>query len=207
MKKEEMKLNDKFFDLKREKQDRIINASLKVFAENGYRHASTDEMVREAAISKGLLFHYFTSKMGLYSFLFDYSVKYMLFEYSRVVGDKEKDYFTLREKMESAKLNVLRNYPYMNEFIEKGLVENQLDVIEETEESKNAYLEQIQQYASRVKTPKLKHGLTEDRLNKMITYVVQGLTREQMNMGSYQPEMLYQQIKDYMDTLKKMAIE
>ena len=49
--------------------------------------------------------------------------------------------------------------------------------------------------------------MKEDRLNKMITYVVQGLTREQMNMGSYQPEMLYQQIKDYMDTLKKMAIE
>ena len=66
-------MNDKFFDLKREKQDRMINASLKVFAENGYRHASTDEIVKDAGISKGLLFHYFTSKMGLYEFLFDYS--------------------------------------------------------------------------------------------------------------------------------------
>ena len=59
-------MNDKFFDLKREKQDRMINASLKVFAENGYRHASTDVIVKDAGISKGLLFHYFTSKMGLY---------------------------------------------------------------------------------------------------------------------------------------------
>ena len=30
-------MNDKFFDLKREKQDRIINAGLKVFAKHGYR--------------------------------------------------------------------------------------------------------------------------------------------------------------------------
>lgn len=61
-------MNDKFFDVKKEKQDRIINASLKMFALNGYRHASTDDMVREAAISKGLLFHYFGSKLGLYVF-------------------------------------------------------------------------------------------------------------------------------------------
>ena len=51
-------MNEKFFDLKKEKQDRMINAALKVFALNGYRHASTDDIVREAAISKGLLFHY-----------------------------------------------------------------------------------------------------------------------------------------------------
>ena len=40
-------MNEKFFDLKKEKQDRMINAALKLFAENGYRRASTDEMVKE----------------------------------------------------------------------------------------------------------------------------------------------------------------
>ena len=52
-------MNEKFFDLKKEKQDRMINASLKLFAINGYKHASTDDIVNEAGISKGLLFHYF----------------------------------------------------------------------------------------------------------------------------------------------------
>ena len=37
-------MNEKFFDLKKEKQDRMINAALKVFALNGYRHASTDDI-------------------------------------------------------------------------------------------------------------------------------------------------------------------
>lgn len=45
----------------------MINAALKVFALNGYRHASTDDIVREAAISKGLLFHYFENKLGVYA--------------------------------------------------------------------------------------------------------------------------------------------
>ncbi|MBR6395680.1 MAG: helix-turn-helix transcriptional regulator, partial [Lachnospiraceae bacterium] len=59
-------MNERFFELKKEKQDRMINAALRVFSQYGYRHASTDEIVREAGISKGLLFHYFESKKGLY---------------------------------------------------------------------------------------------------------------------------------------------
>ena len=75
-------MNHKFFDVSKEKQDRIINAALLVFAQNGYRHAGTDEVVRRACISKGLLFHYFESKLGLYVFLYDYAVRFMLLELS-----------------------------------------------------------------------------------------------------------------------------
>ena len=88
-------MNERFFDLNREKQDRIINAALRIFAQNGYRHASTDIIVKEAGISKGLLFHYFTSKLGLFSFLFDYSIKYMLFEFDHLISAKEKNYFII----------------------------------------------------------------------------------------------------------------
>ena len=43
-------MNSKFFDLKKEKQDRMINGALKVFAMQGYRHASTDEIVKERSL-------------------------------------------------------------------------------------------------------------------------------------------------------------
>ena len=62
-------MNDKFYDIKSDKQERIINAAIKVFAENGYKKASTDVIVKEAEISKGLLFHYFTNKIGLYEYI------------------------------------------------------------------------------------------------------------------------------------------
>ena len=113
-------MNEKFFDLNREKQDRMINAALQVFAENNYPHASTDTIVKKAGISKGLLFHYFGSKIDLYAFLFDYSVKYMIFEYDRVLRKDETNYFQIRKDLEKAKLNVLRNYPYMWQFIQSG---------------------------------------------------------------------------------------
>ena len=106
-------MNDKFFDLKQEKQDRMINASLKIFSRGGYRHASTDEIVKEAGISKGLLFHYFGSKLGLYGFLFDYSARFMLLELSREVKRSETDYFALTKQMEQARMQVMKLYPYM----------------------------------------------------------------------------------------------
>ena len=57
-------MNEKFFDLAREKQDRMINGAIEVFAKNGYKHASTDDMVKTVGVSKGLWFHYFGSKVG-----------------------------------------------------------------------------------------------------------------------------------------------
>lgn len=195
-------MNEKFFDLNREKQDRMINAALRVFAENGYRHASTDVIVKEAGISKGLLFHYFTSKMGLFSFLFDYSVKYMLFEFERLISPKETDYFTICREIEHAKLNVLRSYPYMNEFIEKSLQENQLDLIQSIEVSKNTYQDVMSRYYAQGSRASLNSAISPSCLDSLIRYTVEGLTKDQLRIGAFQPEILYEQICDYFDTIK-----
>ena len=198
-------MNEKFFDLNREKQDRMINAALRVFAQNGYRHASTDVIVKEAGISKGLLFHYFTNKIGLFSFLFDYSVKYMIFEYERLISPSETDYFVIRKELERAKLNVLRSYPYLNEFIEKSLQENQLDVIQTIEESKMNYQETMAKYCSQGSRAFMRNDISESQLDNLIRYTVDGLTKDQMLSNSFQPDMLFEQICGYLDTLQSLC--
>lgn len=60
----------KFMTMEAEKRERVINAALKEFSK-GYMAANTDVIVKEAGISKGMLFHYFGSKRGL--FLLPYS--------------------------------------------------------------------------------------------------------------------------------------
>ena len=117
-------MNGKFFDLKKEKQDRMINAALKVFALQGYRHASTDDIVREAAISKGLLFHYFGSKLGLYSFIYDYSVRYMNLELRSTVDSGERDLFEVMKQTECARMHAMRGYPYMQQFLNGSMSED-----------------------------------------------------------------------------------
>ena len=58
-------MNEKFYNLTNEKQDCMINGAMEVFAINGFKRASTDEMVRVSGVSKGLWFHYFDNKLGL----------------------------------------------------------------------------------------------------------------------------------------------
>ncbi len=113
-------MNEKFFDLKKEKQDRMLGAAFKAFATAGYAHASTDDIVRDANVSKGLLFHYFESKLGLYIFLYDYAVKFEQLEIASCVGKNETDYFVMRAQRLKAQTNCMRVYPYLPAFLDRA---------------------------------------------------------------------------------------
>ena len=47
-------------------KESILRAAISEFGRVGYESASTNEIVKKANVSKGLLFHYFTSKEKLY---------------------------------------------------------------------------------------------------------------------------------------------
>lgn len=198
-------MNHKFFDLKREKQDRIINAALKIFAKNGYRHASTDDVVREAQISKGLLFHYFISKVGLYVFLMDYSVRFMIMELGRVVKTDETDFFQIRKQIEQGKLQVLRNYPYMQAFLNRAFKEQCIEALEETQLQKDAYEKKMESYKAQAAEMRLPIGVTAEQIDAMIEYVAKGIEEELIEGNRFQPEMLMEQVLGYMDALKGLC--
>ncbi|MBQ9990393.1 MAG: TetR/AcrR family transcriptional regulator [Lachnospiraceae bacterium] len=198
-------MNDKFFDLKREKQDRMINAGLKIFARYGYRHATTDEIVKEAGISKGLLFHYFGNKVGMYVFLMDYSVRFLLLEMSRRVDKEEKDFFIIIRQTEDAALSVLRNYPYMQAFLEKAFEEICLEALEESEEQKEAYLNQMEKYYAQGSESSVREGISLSRIKNMYKYMRRGILTENLALDTLQPEMMHVQICTCLTTLKELC--
>jgi TetR/AcrR family transcriptional regulator len=60
-----------FFNLPAEKQEDILRACLREFALNGYDGASTNRIVEDAGISKGVLFKYFEDKESLFLYVVD----------------------------------------------------------------------------------------------------------------------------------------
>lgn len=195
-------MNEKFFDLKREKQDRMINAGLKVFAKNGYRHATTDDIVKEAGISKGLLFHYFTNKVGVYVFLMDYSVRFLLLELSRNVKKDTTDFFDLCNQIEYGKLQVLKNYPYMQAFLDKAFEEVCLEALEECEEQKEVYKNKLDEYYAKSSEQKFKNNVTSEQMLTLFRYIVKGITAENMALDTMQPEIMYRQVCEYIEILR-----
>ena len=63
--------NPLFFQLEKEKRERILEAGMKEFAHQSYSEASTNQLVKAAGISKGSLFKYFANKEDLYFYLLD----------------------------------------------------------------------------------------------------------------------------------------
>lgn len=106
----------KFYSLKLEKQERIINAALKEFAKNGYDRASTNEIVKEAGISKGSLFNYFNNKKELYLFLLGYATKIIEQIYDEVDWT-EPDFFERMRQLGLVKFKIYKKYPQVFDFL------------------------------------------------------------------------------------------
>ncbi len=198
-------MNEKFFDLKKDKQDRMINAALKVFSIGGYKHASTDDIVGEAGISKGLLFHYFGSKLGLYSFLYDYSVRFMKLELTGGVSSTERDYFEIRRQMEYAKMQVLKNYPYMQQFLDRCRFENVSEALMAIERQKNVLSDMQAVLKNQSNRSLFKSEVDYEKLDQMITYTLDGLMDTHFQDSSFHPDMLYEESCSYLNMLKTLS--
>ncbi len=74
-------------NLSKEKQEKIFSAAVNEFACRGYLNASMNVVVREAGISKGSLFQYFSSKADLFVGIVDIAEE-MVREYLRLVRNQ-----------------------------------------------------------------------------------------------------------------------
>ena len=191
-------MNDKFFDLKKDKQDRIINAALLVFALNGYRHASTDDIVKLASISKGLLFHYFESKLGLYVFLYEYSSRFMLLEFSREIKETDNDLFLLMKKMETGRMRVLKMYPYMRRFLDMAEKEEWQVAVDAVAEAHKNYEDKIRNYLGQADYSALSPKASREKVIKCVEYTLKGLTEDFSSRADFKPENLETEIDSYL---------
>lgn len=191
-------MNDKFFDLKKDKQDRIINAALQVFALNGYRHASTDDIVKLASISKGLLFHYFESKLGLYVFLYEYSSRFMLLEFSREIKETDNDLFLLMKKMETGRMRVLKMYPYMRRFLDMAEKEEWQVAVDAVAEAHKNYEDKIRNYLGQADYSALSPKASREKVIKCVEYTLKGLTEDFSSRADFKPENLETEIDSYL---------
>ena len=131
----------KFFNLEKGKQDRIINAALKEFAQKGYEKSSTNEIVKEAGISKGLLFHYFQNKKQLYVWLYDYCIDILVQEFFGKIDFTETDFFVRVRQAVLIKMELLNQYPHIFRFVESAYMEDANEVKAELQQKKKELTE------------------------------------------------------------------
>ncbi len=197
-------MNDRFFELKKEKQDRMINSALKVFSQYGYRHASTDEIIRGAGISKGLLFHYFESKIGLYAFLYDYATRFVTLELTANVEKNENGYFKLYKQILNAKADSMAQYPYIFLFLHKADEETDRDALSEISERREKYKRIMDALRDRADITIFENGADYQKLWKVLDFTVDGLMESAVKGDNFRSDIFLEEATEYVDMIRDM---
>lgn len=132
-------MNDKFFALPREKQDRIINAGFRVFSRNSYKKSPVQEIAQEAGISKSLLFFYFRNKKELYLYLWQRVEELVLETLDKSDIARTKDIFDMMYQSLTIKIKLLKDYPDIMNFSVKAYYEDDPDVRDDIRKRVNPY--------------------------------------------------------------------
>lgn len=110
-----------------DKQKVILNASIKEFVRSGFDKASTNEIVKNANISKGSLFNYFNSKKDLYIYLINYSTQVLEDMYEKI-DLNETDLFDRIENIGLQKLYIQQKHPEIFDFLKSAVEETSIEV-------------------------------------------------------------------------------
>jgi TetR/AcrR family transcriptional regulator len=89
--------------------------------------------VKEAGISKGLLFHYFHSKKDLFFFLYDYALDFFREEFFGKNHFDEGDILIRLRQMALVKLKLIKSHPEIYKFLLMAYIEESGEVKGELE--------------------------------------------------------------------------
>jgi TetR/AcrR family transcriptional regulator len=166
----------KFLNLKPEKQEKILEAAIREFADKGFEKASTNEIVREAGISKGILFHYFKSKKTLFLFVYDYAVDLCMEEFLKKVDEEERDIFVKLRQVSSVKIELVNKYSSIFKFLQVAVGEQCNEIKNEIEERNIKHSESsYSKLFNNIDVAKFRDGVDVSKAMNIIMWTLNGL--------------------------------
>jgi len=198
----------KIMAMEPEKRERVINAAMKEFTK-GYKTACTDTIVREAGISKGLLFHYFGTKDGLYSFILQNACNMVYNEYLTLIDLKQQDFIEKIWQMTLLKMDLSYKHPALFDFLAKAYIELQENPNDEFAEYFNKTRSIAVEKALADIDPSLfKEDIDTKKAANIILWTLNGYSTSQisasMSMEDYKKEYerYINELKEYIDILR-----
>lgn len=199
----------KFLNLNPEKQQRIINAACKEFAQKGYDNASTNEMVKEAGISKGLLFHYFNSKKELYLYLYDHLQEMFMEKIYAKIDWNERDIFAKLRQMTLLKFELFIEYPELINYMKSANFEDSNEVKHEVAQRHNKLVvTAYQRFFSDVDQSKFKEDIEINQAINIIFWTLEGFANQQqekykkISSDQLNMEAIIAEMETYSETLR-----
>jgi len=195
-----------------EKRDRIVNAAIKEFSLYPYTKASTNNIVKEAGISKGLLFHYFGSKKELYEKLIGFVLHKLVEDISSNINWEESDILERIKQLVIFKMKLGKEYPGMFDFLVKVLAELSTKNTDDIMKFYQKYDVDIQSILDDVYTRNIDYSKFSDQTNldkslNVVRWTLEKYSEEQLLTITSMKVIDYDKVKadidEYISVLKR----
>ena len=201
---------EKFNSLDGEKRQKILDAALMEFAEHGYEKASTNRIVKEAGIGKGMLFYYFKSKKDLYEFLAQYSLDFVIDKYFSRIDSTEPDFIERLKKTSKVKFEAQTENKNVFNFLGTFMLTADFELPQHIQEK----YESMQQTGNAMIYEGVDLSLFRDDVDvekafKLIRWSIEGYQNELLhrlkgqNMTQIDFDPYWAEFFEYLDILKK----
>lgn len=199
---------DTFYNLTDERQNNIIQNGIKEFSSKSYTEASTDTIIKECGISKGILFHYFGSKKNFYLYILDYCVKVLTRE--KITIDGNNFYEVLFKTMDRKIMN-FKKYPLEIRFVNMAAKETNRKIADEKNQLLTKYMVKAQKESSAViknaaKMIPLKFSLNRDKIVQALSMYTNTIVMRYLEIYKEKPddffknsELIKLEVKEYID--------
>ena len=194
-------------DRSNEKVDRIINAALEEFGKHEFDKASTNTIVKNAGISKGLLFHYFETKRSLVEYLESYVIKKVISTLQEELDWEESDFFNRMKQIAMIKGRLTLRFPYIFEFFTNLIQTMDYDTLMKyREDFAPGLMEKV--YTYNIDYSNFKTGLDMEKTMKIINWVIEKYSIELLDelkrtKEPWDYEAINKEFELYMDILKE----
>lgn len=203
-------MKDKFkdIDVNNEKVNRIINCALEEFSKNKFEKASTNNIVKAANVSRGLLYHYFEDKQELFNFLTKFSITELVKIFNEEFDWEEADLLNRIRQSVRIKFEVFERYPYMMEFYIKTFDKKSINDIKNGLLRLNPEISNLQNkfYTDNIDLSKFKDDVDIEKAINVIRWTIQKYSEEyqdKVRCGNINWEILFEEIDMYIDFLRK----
>jgi len=175
-------ISDTFSRLEPEKQQRILRAAYREFASRGFEKASTNSIVEEAGIGKGMLFYYFNSKTELFFYLIEQGINFVIDEYLSFLDDSETDFIEKYKQAARAKLEAYQKNPHVFNFLGTLYISQEIELPEEVKSRlENLRNNSYQKLFQNIDTSRFRKDIAPDKIIKLIKWTLDGYEQELIN--------------------------
>ena len=200
-------MNDKFFALPQDKQDRILNAGYRVFSQNSYKKSPMNEIALEADISKSLLFFYFKNKKEFYVFLMQTAADTTRKCLIQSGCYQETDIFEMMYKALEAKIRLMRQYPDMSNFSLKAYYEEDEEVKAEIQK----IISPFTKLSTNTTIPPLDPSVYKEGIDLRLMYqdmylASEGYMYQMQNTGKFDIDKVLKDYRELIDFWKKLYL-